>query len=68
MAAQAQTQSNSLPFYARLVVAVLVVMVMAQSAPKAVNNILVLVLVGIFLNHYGAFNQIFTILSSVGSK
>jgi preprotein translocase subunit SecF len=41
---------------ARLGVAVIVTMLMAEVAPGVVNGVLVLVLVGLILGHYSSFS------------
>lgn len=52
-------------FYARLVLAVVIVYMLAQVAPKAVNAILILILVGIVLMRFPAFQSLFA--STIGA-
>lgn len=56
----------SLPFAARLVIVVLIVIALAEFAPDAVNSILALVLVGIILSGWKDFAGITKIFSTIG--
>lgn len=57
---------SPLPLSARIAIVVLIVIALAEFAPKAINAILVLVLVGMVLNRFQAFKGIFQILNSFG--
>lgn len=56
----------TLPFLARLVIVILLVVALSQVAPEAVNAILILVLIGILLSHYKSFQGLTSILANLG--
>ena len=45
-------------FYATLTVTIVVVLLLAEISPTAVNALLILILMGIVLGRYGAFQQL----------
>jgi len=45
-------------FYATLMVTVVVVLLLAEVSPSAVNALLILILLGIVLGRYGAFQEL----------
>lgn len=47
-----------MPFYAKLVLTVLVVVTASEFIPSAVNALLILILLGIILGHFGAFDTL----------
>lgn len=54
-------------FYATLMVTVVVVILLAEVSPSAVNALLILILLGIVLGRYGAFQELIGgIVGSVG--
>lgn len=55
-------------FYATLLVAFVVVLLLAEISPQAVNALLILILLGIFLGRYEAFQGLITAIArSVGA-
>jgi len=59
---------QNLPYFGRLILALIVIMVLAQFAPEPTNYILALVLVGILLSKSSTFNKLFLTVSTVGRK
>lgn len=52
-------------FYPRLALVILIAIAAAEVAPEATNFLLILILVGLVLGHYGQFSGLATILGSV---
>jgi hypothetical protein len=59
---------KNIPYFGRLVLALVVVMILAQFAPEPTNYILALVLVGILLSKSETFKSLFVTVSTVGKK
>lgn len=55
-----------LPFLARLIIVILLVVALAQVAPEAVNAILLLVLIGIILSRWKSFQGLTQIIGTLG--
>jgi hypothetical protein len=55
-----------LPFLARLIIVILLVVALAQVAPEAVNAVLALVLIGIILSRWRSFQGITQIIGTLG--
>jgi hypothetical protein len=53
-------------FYARLFVVFIIVILLAEIMPEAVNAVLLLVLAGIILGHYTAFAGIGALIQKIG--
>jgi len=53
-------------FYVRLIIAILVVLALAEVAPEVVNAILLLMLVGMILGRWPAFAWLANIIGSLG--
>lgn len=53
---------------AKYILAVLIVIALAEAAPKAVNTILILILAGVFLKRAGAFTGLLSVIGSLGKK
>ena len=58
----------TIPFYGRLILALILVMILAQVAPEPINYALVLVLIGLLLSKSQVFGNFLTVVSSVGKK
>lgn len=55
-----------LPFIARLIIVILLVVALAQIAPEAINAILSLVLVGIILSRWKSFQALAQVIGTIG--
>lgn len=55
-----------MPGIAKYLIAVLIVIALAEAVPEVVNAVLVLVLVGILLMRFGAFQQLASSIGSLG--
>lgn len=55
-----------LPFIARLIIVILLVIAISQAIPEAVNAVLVLVLIGIVLSDSKTFSGLAQIVGSLG--
>ena len=53
-------------FYVRLTIAILIVILLAEVAPEAVNALLALLLVGLIVGRWQAFAGLAYIIASVG--
>ncbi len=53
---------------AKYILAVLIVIALAEAAPKAINTILILILAGVFLKRAGAFTGLFKMIGSLGKS
>lgn len=62
-------QKNSAPvlgFYPKLAIVILLAVAASEVAPEAVNAVLLLILLGLVLGHYGAFASLAGVLGSIG--
>lgn len=59
---------TDIPFYGKIVLAVIIVMAVSQFAPKVTNYFLVLVLIGILLSKSEIFGSLFTSLGFSAGK
>lgn len=59
---------TTLPYFARLILALVIVMALAQFAPEPTNYILALILVGILLSKSATFQKLLMTVSTVGKK
>ena len=50
----------------KIILAVLVVMALAEVMPEVVNWLLILILVGMVLYRFGAFSQLFQTIGTIG--
>ena len=55
-----------IPDIAKYLIAILIVIALAEAMPEVVNAVLVLVLVGILLMRFGAFQQLVASIGSLG--
>lgn len=55
-----------LPFIARLIIVLLLVIAISQIAPEATNAILLLVLIGIVLSRWKSFQGLTQIVGTLG--
>lgn len=55
-----------LPFIARLIIVILLVVALSQVAPEAVNAVLALVLVGIVLSRWKSFQGLTQVINTLG--
>lgn len=55
-----------MPTIAKYIVAVVLVLAVAQFAPEAVNAFLILLLIGIVVMRYPAFQKLFAQVGSLG--
>lgn len=55
-----------LPFVARLIIVILLVVALAQIVPEAINAILSLVLVGIILSRWKSFQGLTQVIGTLG--
>ncbi len=52
--------------YIKYILAVLVILALAEVAPEVVNAILILILVGMLLMRFGYFAQLFNLIGTIG--
>ncbi|WP_322510722.1 hypothetical protein [Chloroflexus sp.] len=53
-------------FYIRLAIAIIVVLVLAEFAPEAVNAVLILLLVGMLLGRRRSFEMLAAFIGTIG--
>ncbi len=55
-----------IPFYARIVIVVLIVLAISEISPEVVNAVLLLVLIGLILGRFQYFQGLFKVINSFG--
>jgi len=58
-------QVLALGFYAKLALVILIAVAAAEVAPEVVNAVLILILIGLVLGHWGQFEGLARVLGSV---
>lgn len=66
METQKNNASANLPFYGKLAIVILLAVAFSEAYPKAVNYLLLLVLIGLVLGHYKQFSFLTEVLGSIG--
>lgn len=57
-----------MPYLARLIIAILLMVALAEVAPDLVNAVLALLLIGIVLTNWKSFSGLSSLLASLGGK
>jgi len=60
-----QSKSINLGFYPKLVIVILLAVAASEAAPEVVNTVLVLILIGLLLSHWGQFAGLTKILGTL---